>query len=56
MRKGDESEAMLLDHTLQLYEDGMIHVEWIDGEPLFSLTPEARILLDVLDKGEEAKL
>ena len=55
MRKGDESEAMLLDHTLQLYEDGMIEIEWIDGEPMFSLTPEARVLMDVLDRGEEEK-
>ena len=45
---GDLAEASLVDHTIELYKEGMIEVKWENGNPLFSLSAEARIILDVL--------
>lgn len=47
-RKGDVDEAALVDTTIQLYEDGLVAVTWEDGKPVYSLTPEAKIIMDVM--------
>jgi hypothetical protein len=48
-RKGDEAEASILETTLSLYADGLVNIEWAHGEPLISLSPEAKIMIDVLN-------
>ena len=50
---GDHAEACLVDHTIELYKEGVIEVKWEDGVPLYSLSAEARIILEVLK--EETK-
>jgi hypothetical protein len=47
-RKGDVDEAALVDTTIQLYEDGLVAVTWEDGKPVYSLTPEAKIIMNVM--------
>lgn len=44
-RNGDVASAELVDHTIQLYEDGLIAVRWENGQPIYSLTPEAKTRL-----------
>ena len=53
-RKGDIAEAALIDHTIQLYEDGFISVKWEGGQPVYSLTPEAKIIMDVMEDTQES--
>ena len=55
-RKGDLSEAALIDHTIQLYEDGLITVKWENGQPIYSLTSEAKIIMDVMKGTPEADI
>jgi len=55
-RKGDLSEAALVDHTIQLYEDGLISVKWENGQPIYSLTSEAKIIMDVMKGTPEADI
>jgi len=55
-RKGDLSEAALVDHTIQLYEDGLISVRWENGQPIYSLTSEAKIIMDVMKGTPEANI
>ena len=53
-KKGDYAEAELVFNTIQLYDDGFIDVSWTDGNPLFKLTPEAKIIMDVMKETPEA--
>ena len=55
-RKGDVAEAALVDHTIQLYEEGLVAVRWEDGQPIYSLTPEAKIIMDVMKDTPESKI
>jgi hypothetical protein len=56
IRKGDMAEASLIDTTIHLYEDGLVSVRWEDGKPIYSLTPEARIIMDVMKGTPEANI
>ena len=47
-RKGDLSEASLVDATIQLYEEGFVTVAWSGGQPVYTLTPEARMIMDIM--------
>lgn len=55
-RKGDIAEAALVDHTIQLYEDGLIDVRWESGQPIYTLTPEARMIMDVMKDTPESQI
>ena len=55
-KKGDMAEAALVDTTIQLYEEGLVSVRWEDGKPIYSLTPEARIIMDVMKDTPEANI
>lgn len=55
-RKGDLSEAALVDHTIQLYEEGLVSIKWENGQPVYSLTPEARMIMDVMKGTPEADI
>lgn len=55
-RKGDVSEAALVDQTIHLYEEGLVAVRWESGQPIYSLTPEARMIMDVMKDTPESKI
>lgn len=54
--RGDFAEGQIVDMTIQLYRDGMVSVNWENGQPLFSLTPEAKIICDVMKGTPESSI
>jgi len=47
-KRGDQAESAIIFHAAELYEQGLIEVSFMNGEPLFSLTPEARMIMDIM--------
>ena len=43
---GDHSEAATLSYLILYYLEGVMQVDWQDGEPYFSLTEHGRSLYD----------
>ena len=54
--RGDASEGAIVDMTIQLYRDGMLNVKWDNGQPIFSLTPDAKIICDVMKGTPESSI
>ena len=48
LKKGDYDEAMLVETSMELYDQGMLEVGWSDGQPMFSLSSDAKLLMDVM--------
>ncbi len=53
-KKGDIAEAEVILGATELYEQGIVDVVFRNGEPIFSMTPEARIMMDVM-KGTDSE-
>ena len=54
--RGDDAEGRIVDMTIQLYRDGMISVKWDNGQPIYSLTPDAKIICDVMKGTPESSI
>ena len=56
VKRGDYAEASIIDTANQLYSEGLVSVKWDLGQPVFSLTGEARMLMDVMKGTPEATI
>ena len=48
LKRGDYDEAMLVETSMELYDQGMLDVSWSDGQPMFSLSSDAKLMMDVM--------
>ena len=56
LRRGDYDEAMLVETSMELYDQGMLEVSWSDGQPMFSLSADAKMIMDIMKDTPEGNI